>query len=199
MRLANPFIRRVHVPRRRRARGQQRGLPQPAARPRDRRRDTCPSARRRHLPRPDGVRYSLTRSVGRVVRVVGRERCRPRRENSPRAASFRCSPTNLMSIRLGSQRQLGRPSAVIAGATITDSTVSVISRRHAANRCAGSRSLSISSGPMTSLSPPSPSRARCASSSAVVSSSKVSWLARRPNNPSSPSCRIASSRSALAR
>jgi hypothetical protein len=35
-----------------------------------------------------------------------------------------------MSIRRGSQRRLGRPSAVIAGATVTDSTVSVISRRH---------------------------------------------------------------------
>ena len=53
-----------------------------------------------------------------------------------------------MSIRRGSQRRLGRPSAVIAGATVTDSTVSVISRRQAANRFAGSGSLSISSGPM---------------------------------------------------
>ena len=42
-----------------------------------------------------------------------------------------------MSIRRGSQRRLGRPSAVIAGATVTDSTVSVISRRQAANRFAG--------------------------------------------------------------
>ena len=49
-----------------------------------------------------------------------------------------------MSIRRGSQRRLGRPSAVIAGATVTDSTVSVISRRQAANRLAGSRSSSIS-------------------------------------------------------
>ena len=46
-----------------------------------------------------------------------------------------------MSIRRGSQRRLGRPSAVIAGATVTDSTVSVISRRQAANRFAGSRQL----------------------------------------------------------
>jgi hypothetical protein len=106
-----------------------------------------------------------------------------------------------MSIRRGSQRRLGRPSAVIAGATVTDSTVSVISRRQAANRFEGSRKLSMSSGPMTSLSPPSPSRARtvCASSSAWVSFFKVSWLAARLNNPSSPSCRIVSSRSALAR
>jgi hypothetical protein len=106
-----------------------------------------------------------------------------------------------MSIRRASQTRLGRPSAVIAGATVTDSMVLVISRRQAANRFAGSRSLSISSGPMTSLSPPSPSRARavCASSRALVSFPKVSWLAGRPNNPSSPSCRIASSRSALAR
>ena len=95
----------------------------------------------------------------------------------------------------------GAPIDVIAGATVTDSTVSLISRRQAARRFAGSRSLSISSGPMTSLSPPSPSRARatCASSSAVVSFSKVSWLTRRPNNPSPPSCRIASSRTAFAR
>ena len=80
-----------------------------------------------------------------------------------------------MAIRRGSQRRLGRPSAVIAGATVTDSTVSLISRRQAANRFAGSHSLSISSGPMTSLSPRSPSRARtaCASSSAVVSFSKI--------------------------
>ena len=106
-----------------------------------------------------------------------------------------------MSIRRGSQRRLGRPSAVIAGATVIDSTVSVISRRQAANRFAGSRSLSMSSGPMMLLSPGSPSRARaaCASSSAVVSFSKVSWLAGRPNKPSSPSCRIVSSRSAFAR
>jgi hypothetical protein len=58
-----------------------------------------------------------------------------------------------MSIRRGSQTRLGRPSAVIAGATVTDWTMSVISRRQAAKRFAGSRSLSISSGPMTSLSP----------------------------------------------
>jgi hypothetical protein len=38
----------------------------------------------------------------------------------------------------------------------------------------------------------------CASSSAVVSLSKVSWLAARPNKPNSPSCRIVSSRSATA-
>ncbi len=50
-----------------------------------------------------------------------------------------------MSIRRGSQRRLGRPFAVIAGATVTDWTVSVISRRHAARRLAGSRSLSMSS------------------------------------------------------
>ena len=106
-----------------------------------------------------------------------------------------------MSIRRGSQRRLGRPSAVIAGATVTDSTVSVISRRQAARRFAGSRSLSMSSGPMMLLSPPSPSRARaaCASSRVLASFSKVSWLAGRPNKPSSPSCRIVSSRSALAR
>ena len=79
------------------------------------------------------------------------------------AASYGCWPMNLMSIRRGSQRRLGRPSAVIAGATVTDSTVSVISRRQAARRFAGSGSLSMSSGPMTSLSPPSPSRARAAS------------------------------------
>ena len=42
-----------------------------------------------------------------------------------------------MSIRRGSQRRLGRPSAVIAGATVTDSTVSVISRRQAARRFGG--------------------------------------------------------------
>jgi hypothetical protein len=52
-----------------------------------------------------------------------------------------------MSIRRGSQRRLERRSAVIAGATVTDSTVSLISRRQAANRFAGSHSLSISSGP----------------------------------------------------
>jgi hypothetical protein len=57
-------------------------------------------------------------------------------------------------------------------ATVTESTLSVISRHQAASRFAGSRSLSISSGPMTSLSPASPSRppALCASSSAVVMS-----------------------------
>ena len=106
-----------------------------------------------------------------------------------------------MSIRLGSQRRLGRPSAVVGGATMTASTVSVISRRQAANRCAGSRSLSTSPGPMTSLWLPSPSRARtmCVSSRASVSLSRCSWLAGRPNNPSPPSCRIVSSRSALAR
>ena len=49
-------------------------------------------------------------------------------------------------------RRLRRPSAVIAGATVTDSTVLFISRRHAANRLAGSRSLSMSSGPMMLLS-----------------------------------------------
>jgi hypothetical protein len=65
-----------------------------------------------------------------------------------------------MSIRRGSQRRLGRPSAVIAGATVTDPMVSLISRRQAAKRFAGSRSLSISSGPMRSLLPLSPSRAR---------------------------------------
>ncbi len=53
-----------------------------------------------------------------------------------------------MSILQGSQRRLCRPSAVIAGATVTDSMVSVISRRQAANRFAGSRSLSMSSGSM---------------------------------------------------
>jgi hypothetical protein len=42
-----------------------------------------------------------------------------------------------MSIRRGSQRRLERRSAVIAGATVTDSTVSLISRRQAANRFAG--------------------------------------------------------------
>ena len=47
-----------------------------------------------------------------------------------------------MSIRRGSQRRLGRPSAVSAGATVTDSTVSMISRRQAAKRLVGSRSLS---------------------------------------------------------
>ena len=140
-------------------------------------------------------------TVGRGVRVLrpagvdasASSRCPP--------LPYCCWPRNLMSIRRGSQRRLGRPSAVIAGATVTDSTVSVISRRQAANRLAGSGSLSMSSGPMTSLSPPSPSRARatCASSSAVVSFSKVSRLAGRPNTPSSPSCRIVSSRSALAR
>jgi hypothetical protein len=51
--------------------------------------------------------------------------------------SYGCWSRNLMSIRRGSQRRLGRPSAVIAGATVTDSTVSLISRRHAANRFAG--------------------------------------------------------------
>ena len=115
--------------------------------------------------------------------------------------AYGCWPRNLISIRRGSQRRLGRPSAVIAGATVTDSTVSLISRRQAANRFAGSRSLSMSSGPMMLLSPASPSRARtaCASSRVLASFSKVSWLAGRPNKPSSPSCRIVSSRSALAR
>jgi hypothetical protein len=50
----------------------------------------------------------------------------------------------------------GRPSAVIAGATVTDSTVSVISRRQAAKCFAGSWSLSMPSGSMTLLSPPPP-------------------------------------------
>ena len=140
-------------------------------------------------------------TVGRVVRVVGPEGVDGSARSRCGRLPYGCWPRNLISIRRGSQRRLGRPSAVIAGATVTDSTVSVISRRQAARRFAGSRSLSMSSGPMTSLSPRSPSRARaaCASSSALVSFSKVSWLAGRPNKPSSPSCRIVSSRSALAR
>jgi hypothetical protein len=50
---------------------------------------------------------------------------------------------------------------------------------------------------MMLLSPPSPSRVRtaCASSRVLASFSKVSWLAARPNKPSSPSWRIVSSRS----
>jgi hypothetical protein len=50
------------------------------------------------------------------------------------AACYGCRPWSLMSIRRGSQGRLGRPSAVSAGATVTDSTVSLISRRQAANR-----------------------------------------------------------------
>jgi Recombinase zinc beta ribbon domain len=50
--------------------------------------------------------------------------CRRTREKSLRAGPYGCWPRNLMSIRRGSQRRLGRPSAVIAGATVTDSTVS---------------------------------------------------------------------------
>jgi hypothetical protein len=57
--------------------------------------------------------------------------CRRKREKSCWRLAYGCWPRNLMSIRRGSQRRLGRPSAVIAGATITDSTVSMISRRHA--------------------------------------------------------------------
>jgi hypothetical protein len=54
---------------------------------------------------------------------------------------------------------------------------------------------------MTLLSPPSPRRARtvCASSRTLVSFPNVSWLAGRPNNPSSPSWRMVLSRSVLAR
>ena len=86
----------------------------------------------------------------------------------------------------------GRQSAVIAGATVTDSTVSVISRRQAARRFAGSQSLSMSSGPIISLSPGSPSRARavCASSSVLASFSKVSWP---PAGPTSQARRAAGS------
>ena len=96
------------------------------------------------------------------------------------AASHGGWPMNLMSIRRGSQRRLGRPSAVIAGATVTDSTVSVINRRHAARRFAGSDSLSMSSGPMTLVSPRSPSRAgRCARHRGPLSASQGSpgWRA----------------------
>ena len=140
-------------------------------------------------------------TVERVVRVVRAKGVDGSTRSRRGRVSYGCCPRNLMAIRRGSQRRLGRPSAVIAGATVTDSTVSVISRRHAADRLAGSGSLSMSSGPMTSLSPRSPSRARavCVSPRALVSFSKVSWLAGRPNNPRSPSWRIASSRSALAR
>jgi len=104
----------------------------------------------------DGRQSCASRNDRRVSTKSARRRCW--------RLPYGCWPRNLMSIRRGSQRRLGRPSAVIAGATVTDSTVSPIT-----------------------------------SSSAVVSFSKVSWLAGRPNKPSSPSCRIVSSRSALAR
>ena len=76
-------------------------------------------------------------TVGRGVRVLrpagvdasASSRCPP--------LPYGCWPRNLMSIRRGSQRRLGRPSAVIAGATVTDSTVSVISRRQAADPLRG--------------------------------------------------------------
>ena len=83
-------------------------------------------------------------TVKRGVRVVRPGGCRRKRERSLVAASYGCWPMNLMSIRSGSQRRLGRPSAVIAGATVTDWTVSVISRRQAAKRFAGSRNFSMS-------------------------------------------------------
>ena len=53
---------------------------------------------------------------------------------------YGCWPRNLMSIRRGSQRRLGRPSAVIAGATVTDSRVSAISRRQSDERVVRNRS-----------------------------------------------------------
>jgi len=88
-------------------------------------------------------------TVERVVRGVRPEGVdRSARSRSCRL-SYGCWPRSPMSIRRGSQRRLGRPSAVSAGPTVTDSTVSLISRRQAANRFAGSGSLSISSGPMT--------------------------------------------------
>src|SRR5437868_5460536 len=60
-------------------------------------------------------------TVEGVVRVGRPEGCRPKREKSLLAAAYGCWPWSLMSIRRGSQRRLGRPSAVIAGATVTDS------------------------------------------------------------------------------
>jgi len=101
-------------------------------------------------------------TVETVVRVGRPDGCRPSARSRCWRLSYGCWSRNVMSIRRGSQRRLGRPSAVIAGATVTDSTVSVISRRHAARRFAGSGSLSMSSGPMTSLSTAAPSRARAA-------------------------------------
>ena len=77
----------------------------------------------------------------RVVRVVGPVGVDGSVRSRRGRLLYGCWPRNLMSIRRGSQRRLGRPSAVIAGATVTDSTVSLIRRRHAASRCAGSRSL----------------------------------------------------------
>jgi hypothetical protein len=63
-----------------------------------------------------------------VVRPEGVDKAREAAGGVP----YGCWPRNLMSIRRGSQRRLGRPSAIIAGATVTASTVSVISRRQAA-------------------------------------------------------------------
>jgi hypothetical protein len=150
------------------------------------RRETPGSPRLRPLRPPRG-RYprrsrdcGLRTTDGSVRPRDGRESCAGRtagrmsteaREVATGGRPYGCRSRNLTSIRRGSQRRLGRPSGVIAGATVTDSTVSLVSRRQAANRFAGSRSLSISSGPVRLLLPPSPSRARtvCALSSAVVS------------------------------
>ena len=124
-------------------------------------------------------------TVETVVRVGRPEGCHRSARSRCWRVPYGCLSRNLMSIRRGSQRRLGRPSAVIAGAMVTDSTLLPMSRRQAADRFAGSRSLSISSGPTMLLSLRSPSRARtaCASSSALVS------FARSPGSRAGPTIR----------
>ncbi len=70
-------------------------------------------------------------TIERVVRVVRPEGVNGRARSRCWRLPYGCWARNPMLIRRGSQRGLGRPSAVIAGATVTDSTVSVISRRQA--------------------------------------------------------------------